>query len=451
MLGSGNISAGSGVAWSATDICGIVGQGVGKTTIVATAQAGPVLDFRLTQYVFDGVEIGGFTIQGDGVATAANKGIAFSSVISNSKMYVHDIFVQSTGGPCYDFGILELSVLDRLYAKEPVNAGSADVAYVVASGPFNGNTITGLQLYGVSAGANVGVSGAVIVKDNGVFAPHDNHWSTPKCENLHVPTNGTMFAFAGNAQVISNPEIFDSTKVVAATGTSHIRFTAPAVTDQGGNLVTGVIPGKSTGATDIDMGIDMQQSRNAVIGVKGFKGTNVILAAGVGSCGITLYGSLSGATDPAVVDNSGVTTNYIFDAVGNLTARGAVTLQQGAAKTTMDIPGGALVGGIRLSDPVTPANGQIGLGTSGVRAQASGVNLFIQGDEIHLRNIALNPTPLVFGTSLTANTSIRTGTGSPETVVTASVGSLFLRTDGGAGTTLYVKESGAGNTGWIAK
>ena len=46
---------------------------------------------------------------------------------------------------------------------------------------------------------------------------------------------------------------------------------------------------------------------------------------------------------------------------------------------------------------------------------------------------------------------IYSGTGSPETVVTAGVGSLYLRTDGGANTTLYVKESGAGNTGWIAK
>jgi hypothetical protein len=43
------------------------------------------------------------------------------------------------------------------------------------------------------------------------------------------------------------------------------------------------------------------------------------------------------------------------------------------------------------------------------------------------------------------------GAGSPETVVTAPVGSLFTRTDGGAGTTLYVKESGSGNTGWIGK
>lgn len=43
------------------------------------------------------------------------------------------------------------------------------------------------------------------------------------------------------------------------------------------------------------------------------------------------------------------------------------------------------------------------------------------------------------------------GTGSPEGVVTASQGSMFTRTDGGAGTTLYIKESGAGNTGWVAK
>jgi hypothetical protein len=43
------------------------------------------------------------------------------------------------------------------------------------------------------------------------------------------------------------------------------------------------------------------------------------------------------------------------------------------------------------------------------------------------------------------------GSGSPEGVVTAVVGSLYSRTDGGAGTALYVKESGSGNTGWAAK
>jgi hypothetical protein len=43
------------------------------------------------------------------------------------------------------------------------------------------------------------------------------------------------------------------------------------------------------------------------------------------------------------------------------------------------------------------------------------------------------------------------GAGSPEGAEAAPVGSLFTRTNGGAGTTLYVKESGSGNTGWVAK
>jgi len=44
-----------------------------------------------------------------------------------------------------------------------------------------------------------------------------------------------------------------------------------------------------------------------------------------------------------------------------------------------------------------------------------------------------------------------TGSGSPEGVITAPVGSFFSRTDGGSGTSFYVKESGSGNTGWVAK
>lgn len=46
---------------------------------------------------------------------------------------------------------------------------------------------------------------------------------------------------------------------------------------------------------------------------------------------------------------------------------------------------------------------------------------------------------------------IRAGSGTPEGNLVANVGSLYLRTDGGATTTLYVKTSGTGNTGWTAK
>lgn len=41
--------------------------------------------------------------------------------------------------------------------------------------------------------------------------------------------------------------------------------------------------------------------------------------------------------------------------------------------------------------------------------------------------------------------------GTPESAITANIGSAAFRRDGGANTTLYVKESGSGNTGWVAK
>lgn len=46
---------------------------------------------------------------------------------------------------------------------------------------------------------------------------------------------------------------------------------------------------------------------------------------------------------------------------------------------------------------------------------------------------------------------IHRGEGSPEGVVEAPIGHLYLRSDGASTTTLYVKTSGTGNTGWTAK
>lgn len=56
----------------------------------------------------------------------------------------------------------------------------------------------------------------------------------------------------------------------------------------------------------------------------------------------------------------------------------------------------------------------------------------------------------VFG-AYVGDLKIRRGTGTPEGVVIGAIGDLYLRTDGGASTTMYVKESGAGTYGWVAK
>jgi hypothetical protein len=55
---------------------------------------------------------------------------------------------------------------------------------------------------------------------------------------------------------------------------------------------------------------------------------------------------------------------------------------------------------------------------------------------------------LYFGT--TSKPSICQGAGSPEASQTAAIGSIYMRSDGGVLTSVYVKQSGAGNTGWLA-
>lgn len=50
-----------------------------------------------------------------------------------------------------------------------------------------------------------------------------------------------------------------------------------------------------------------------------------------------------------------------------------------------------------------------------------------------------------------AQSRLYVGSSSPESVVTATVGSIFINLSGGSSTTLYIKESGSGNTGWVGK
>ena len=76
-----------------------------------------------------------------------------------------------------------------------------------------------------------------------------------------------------------------------------------------------------------------------------------------------------------------------------------------------------------------------------------------QGDMVFRRDVERNALQVSAAiTALYAQTAVLySGTGSPEGVVVAPVGSLYTRTDGGASTTLYVKESGTDETGWVAK
>ncbi len=73
---------------------------------------------------------------------------------------------------------------------------------------------------------------------------------------------------------------------------------------------------------------------------------------------------------------------------------------------------------------------------------------FVQYDrELYpTQNIYLSANKVLFiGTP-----GIYSGSGSPEGVTTAPTGSIYMNTAGGTDTTMYTKNSGAGNTGWVA-
>jgi hypothetical protein len=89
-------------------------------------------------------------------------------------------------------------------------------------------------------------------------------------------------------------------------------------------------------------------------------------------------------------------------------------------------------------------------GSNGVKV-GGGLRIKNPNDgEMLLQNDSANDfSKIHFGT--TSKPAVCQGAGTPEGAVAAPVGSIFMRSDGGAGTSFYVKESGTGNTGWVAK
>lgn len=116
----------------------------------------------------------------------------------------------------------------------------------------------------------------------------------------------------------------------------------------------------------------------------------------------------------------------------------------------------SVTGTIDFQDSAANKADQQAQASQPISLSRSGNNWFIkntvgaalcQATSLNLTNAAGNAdAPLVFGVTL-----IKAFTGAGAPAVAAPVGSLYLRSDGGAGTSLYVKESGTGTSGWVAK
>ena len=139
----------------------------------------------------------------------------------------------------------------------------------------------------------------------------------------------------------------------------------------------------------------------------------------------------------------------------------AALAQAQTANTAVTYP---LLHGIQVSNAVKGAASTI-TRTSGVaiseqtQGATANANLYVDaGGAIPIGNWSIYSAstrdslflgPIRVGSSTGPKWS--SGAGTPEGAVTAPVGSIFSRTDGGAGTSMYVKETGTGNAGWVGK
>lgn len=106
-----------------------------------------------------------------------------------------------------------------------------------------------------------------------------------------------------------------------------------------------------------------------------------------------------------------------------------------------------------LDDCATGVNFDDGGGGAGMFSQP---NLLMVAGGIIDASVAAWAVPAGIFLRVASNCStfgpnVIAGNGDPTGVVTARVGSMFLRLDGGVGSTMYIKESGTGAGGWAAK
>jgi hypothetical protein len=209
-------------------------------------------------------------------------------------------------------------------------------------------------------------------------------------------------------------------------------------------------------------------------------GTNALQAATTGASrsiaiGTGALGKAAANGNVAVGHNAGAnSTNGDNVFVGYLAGQTMTTgnlnvvIGSSAALSAVGVGGATAIGGQAVSgqngvavgsQTSATASGAVanGCDSSGTGATTSTANDFMLGTANH--NVKILGT-LVVSKTLDATVGFRhgnstlpswqKGTGTPEGVVTAPIGSIFSRTDGTTNTALYRKESGVGNTGWIA-
>ena len=222
--------------------------------------------------------------------------------------------------------------------------------------------------------------------------------------------------------------------------------TALSITSAHNNTLVGRASGYdlTTGYDNVTLGSSTGREledgyQNVLLG----RETGKNLISGFGNC---LTGFRSGFYATGYLNSSigsfslfNLTTGVSNTAIGS---SAGYDLTTGIQNTFIGYQAGFGVGQLN-SASYSMALGYGAVTTKNDQAVIGGANI----QETVLRGDVLAPKIKIGGTAA----EILAGTGTPEGVVIAQIGSIYMRVDGSTGTALYVKESGTGLTGWVAK
>jgi hypothetical protein len=327
----------------------------------------------------------------------------------------------------------------------------------------------------------------VYTGNNAVFTGARAHWhrgSSPFAYALALKATGTAFSLTSPTGIFETADItgnqYDIQLGVSGTATLYHYLENPysstttggihlidtgSHTIEGGQIgklfieegtgPAGVGGGKTVGTRILgDVTIDLP---NSVFTGCQFGAVDITLTANTSGCSLDASNSYqSGHT----VTNDGNANNLIVRQVS--TSGCIVTLTPDAAGD-VEFPGRVIIPNndsyaLRQASGAISARVSMSSGDNmgvindvsnkAIQIQQAGATGLIQALVNAVEKLRVSASGVFLGGTTAFDSQ---GAGTPEGAVTAPVGSTFRRTDGGAATSFYVKESGSGNTGWVGK